>query len=291
VTVNHPAAIHFPWNGNVPRGLSNAVVITTLNDVLPLVIPGYFKSSQAEENYRKIVQQDLDRTDLLMTISEYSKDEIIKNFVVKNEPVVVPLGPTLAAYNGLLPQTTKKLDDYFIYVGGYDPRKGIDKLIKVFIDLHREKRLCSKLILTGSKNYYSTEFKQLIDEGIQRGIVVEKGYVQDQELVQLIAGAIALIYPSKYEGFGLPPLEAMALGCPVITTGCTAVPEVCGDAAWYIDPDDNLEFANGIIMLQNDKELRLVLKSKGYKQAAKFSWELSAMKFMANLTSVCQSKQ
>jgi len=291
VALHKPDAVHFPWNGSVPNGLARTNVVTTLNDVLPLAIPGFFKSTQEEKTYRSKVQKDIDRTDLLITISDYSKSEIIDNFKLKTEPVVVPLGPTLNSKGASLYSDPGHTSDYFIYVGGYDPRKGIEKLLKVFIGLHRDNRLTSKLVLTGSKNYFSNDFKQLIEEGVRRGVVVEKGYVQDKDLVQLIAGAIALIYPSKYEGFGLPPLEAMTLGCPVMTTKYTAVPEVCGDAALYADPEDHIEFANGIVTLERDEQLRLNLKTAGYKQAAKFSWEVSAAKFMTSLSSACQAKR
>jgi len=286
VALLKPEAVHFPWNGNVPNGLSNTKVITTLNDVLPLVIPGYFKSDMDKETYCRRVQTDIDRTDLLVTISEYSKNEIINNFSVKSEPVVIPLGPTLQFEYSKLCQDVRHCGDYFVYVGGYDSRKGIDKLIKIFISLHREKNISSKLVLSGSKNYYSAEFKRLVDEGVQLGIIEEKGYVSDDELARLLMNSIALVYPSQYEGFGLPPLEAMALGCPVITTRCTAIPEVCGDAACYINPNDEKSFADGIVALINGKELQQRLRDKGLKQAAKYTWELAANKFHRSLSHV-----
>lgn len=285
VMIKQPDFVHFPWNGNVPKGLSNTKVINTLNDVLPLAIPGYFKTTQDEKAYRRRVQADLDRTDVLITISEYSKNEILSNFSVKSEPVVIPLGPTLQFEHGKLSQDVLHGGDYFVYVGGYDARKGLDKLIKNFISLHREKIITTRLILTGSKNYFSSEFKCLVDEGVQLGIIEEKGYVSDEELAMLLINSIALVYPSKYEGFGLPPLEAMALGCPVITTRCTSIPEVCGGAAYYVNPDDD-SFAEGIVALINDKELRQRLREEGFKQAAKFTWELAAKIFHNSLSQV-----
>lgn len=286
VTVKQPDFVHFPWNGNVPKGLSNTKVISTLNDVLPLAIPGYFKSMQDEKAYRRRVQADLDRTDVLITISEYSKNEMLSNFSVKNEPVVIPLGPTLQREHGKPCQDIQQSGDYFVYVGGYDARKGIDKLIKIFISLHREKIITSRLVLSGSKNYFSPAFKRLVDEGVQLGIIEEKGYVSDDELARLLMNSIALVYPSRYEGFGLPPLEAMALGCPVMTTRCTAIPEVCGDAAYYINPDDDNSFAEGIVALINDNELRQRLIEDGLKQASKFTWELAANIFHSSLSQV-----
>lgn len=286
VMLKQPDFVHFPWNGNVPRGLSHTKVITTLNDVLPLAIPGYFKSMQDEKAYRRRVQADLNRTDVLITISEYSKNEILRNFSVKSEPVVIPLGPTLPFENGKPCQNIQQSGDYFVYVGGYDARKGIDRLIEIFISLHRDKIITSRLILTGSKNYFSADFRRLVDEGVRSGVIEEKGYVSDEELAMLLINSIALVYPSRYEGFGLPPLDAMALGCPVITTRCTAIPEVCGNAVCYINPDDDNSFAEGIVALINDKELRQRLKEEGVKQSSKFTWTMAANIFHSSLSQV-----
>ncbi|HAM50150.1 MAG TPA: hypothetical protein DCP92_05455 [Nitrospiraceae bacterium] len=283
VALREVDVVHFPWNGGVPKGLSNTKVVTTLHDVLPLVIPGCFKSERDEDAYRKRVQRDIDRTDLIITISEYSKNEITRNFTVKNDLVVIPHGPTVCSANDERYSEKEHRGNYFIYVGGYDMRKGIDKLVNTFIALHRDGRLSSKLVLCGSRNYYSAEFKRLIDKGIHQGIIEEKGYISDQELAKLLTSATALIYPSKYEGFGLPPLEAMTLGCPVITTKFTAVPEVCGDAAFYINPDDEKDFSRGILALQNDRELRLTLRAKGYIQANRFTWEAAAKRFLQSI--------
>lgn len=278
--------IHFPWNGNVPKAFSNATVVTTLHDILPLIIPGYFNSEQAEQKYRKRIQSDIDRTHILLTVSEYSKKQIMDNFIVRHEPVVIHHGPTIKVDNKQPDLDSNKVGNYFLYVGGYDSRKGIEKLLTVFINLHREKMLSSRLILTGSKNYFSERFKRLIDEGHQLGIVEGMGYVSDTVLVDLFSKAKALVYPSKYEGFGLPPLEAMSLGCPVITTRYTSIPEICGDAAYYVEPDNEKDFAEGLIALENNQEMRRELKIKGKKQAAKFSWRVSAGIFLDEVTKI-----
>jgi glycosyltransferase involved in cell wall biosynthesis len=273
---HRPAIMHFPWNGHVPNGLAGAKIIITLHDVLPLVIPNAFRNADEERRYRHKVQSDLDRCDLLMTVSNYSKREIVANFKVQSEPLVVPLAPTLTDVGEMSPRTSRESIPYFIYVGGYDRRKGVDKLVKVFLQLHREKRLQSKLILTGSKNYFSGEFKENVLEGVRLGVIEEKGYVSDVELAALLRGARALAYPSKYEGFGLPPLEAMALGCPVLTTRETSIPEVCGDAVYYLDPDADQSLAAGLMEFENNEELRLDFRARGLSHAKNYSWERSA---------------
>jgi glycosyltransferase involved in cell wall biosynthesis len=273
--------IHFPWNGRVPRLRPGVTVLTTLHDVLPLIIPGYFAEAAAERRYRKERQMDISRTHLLLTDSEYSKQEILRNFNVAQEPVVIPFGPTLDAHN-LLRQPGRH-EGYFLYVGGYDPRKGLRQLLEVFLGLHREGKLRSTLILTGSRLHLSDQFSQLVNEGVRLGAVEEHGYVTDDRLASLYANAIALVYPSKYEGFGLPPLEAMMLGCPVITTRCTSLPEVCGDAAYYIDPDNPQTIARSLVDFETSRELGAAFRGKGKTQSAKFTWDRAAATFLGAL--------
>jgi glycosyltransferase involved in cell wall biosynthesis len=283
VSSHQPSIVHFPWNGNVVSLPSRITVVTTIHDVLPLSIPNYFNCERDEQIYRNRLQKDIDRTHLIITDSEYSKKEIMNNFDVRSEPVVIYLAPTIKLNevgSNFVPHITQ---DYFLYVGGYDSRKGIESLLNVFIKLHREKKLSSKLILTGSKHYFSRKFKKLIEEGYELGIVEEMGYVPDSVLANLYTDAKALIYPSKYEGFGLPPLEAMAMGCPVITTKYTSIPEVCGEAVYYIEPDDEKNFADGLILVENSSEFRAELKMKGKKQAAKFTWVRSGQLFLDGL--------
>jgi glycosyltransferase involved in cell wall biosynthesis len=275
-----PTFLHFPWNGFVPKHVSGTKVITTLHDVLPLIIPNYFAFKQAEQAYRNRVQNDIDRSDLLLTISEFSKKEILRSFNVSAEPVVIHYAPTIHTSSLLPTFSDGNIHDYFLYVGGYDKRKGIESLLKVFTQLHKEEKLRSKLLLAGSRLCYSQELKRLIDEGLRVKAIAELGYVSDSVLAELYANAKALIYPSKFEGFGLPPLEAMASGCPVITTKCAALPEICGDAVYYTDPDDEEAFASSIIDLHNDQELRDKLARRGLKQASKFSWDEASRVFL-----------
>lgn len=281
---NKPDFLHLPWNNNVPHLFNGTKVILTIYDVLPLEIPNYFKSPAEEKKYRKNMQKSIDRSDIIFTISKYSKMKILENFSVDVNPEVIYLASTLE--NHFLKSTKEFNFEYFLYVGGYDQRKGIELLLKNFIKLHNEKKLKSKLILTGSKHYFSTSFKDLLDEGTNLGIVIEKGYVSESDLFQLYSNSVALVYPSKYEGFGLPPLEAMSAGCPVITTKKTSIPEVCGDAVYYVDVDNELDFSKGLIALENDCILRNELIKKGQIQASRFNWSFSAKKFLKKLVEI-----
>ena len=276
---NRPPVMHFPWNGKLPRtGLPATRVVVTLHDVLPLVIPGFFAREKDERDYRQALQRDLDRTHLLITDSAYSRQSILQHFHVRSEPQVVLCAPTLPPSPE--PARGEANPDYFLYFGGYDPRKGLVPLLAAFLELHRAGQLSSRLVLTGTRHYFSPEFEQLVQEGRERGIVEEKGYVSDEELSALLAGAKAMLYPSKYEGFGLPPMEALASGCPVLTAAATSLPEVCGDAALYVDPDDEASLSAGMLALEHQPELRLALRDRGRQRARQFSWPASAEKYL-----------
>jgi glycosyltransferase involved in cell wall biosynthesis len=286
-----PDFLHFPNNAFLPRRLwSGPKIITTIHDVLPLNIPDFFPNEKEELKYRQRSQAGIDKTDLLITVSEYSKREILKNFKVRKEPVVISLGPLLATLppnhsgDGFVLPDFK--ETFFLYVGGYDKRKGMDQLLKVFLQMAKNGSVTSKLYLTGEIKYYSQQIENLIREGKELGFVRELGYVPDDALVNLYRRSRTLIYPSKYEGFGLPPLEAMATGCPVITTPFMSLPEVCGDAAYYINPDNEPEFGKAIQELDNNQLLRVKLKEKGFIRAQKFSWEKSAERFLDELCKI-----
>ncbi len=277
-----PAFVHFPWNGGVPRLPAGTRVVTTLHDVLPLAIPQHFRDAAGRQAYCARVQRDLDRTDLLITDSEYSRGEILRHFRVRSEPVVIPLASTLPPGP---PAAGPARGSYFLYVGGYTARKNLEGLVRLFCALRREGALRSRLVLTGSRHYFSREFARLVAEGVSQGVVEEAGYVPDEALAGLLAGARALVYPSRYEGFGLPPLEAMAAGCPVVTTAGTSLPEVCGEAALYVDPGDERAFAQALCALERDEGLRRELRARGRARAARFSWDAAAARFLGAVLS------
>ena len=275
--------LHYPANGAASPALKpHAAVLVTLFDVLPLELPahllGGFAGQAKQREYRRRTQRAIDAADGIMTCSEYSKAQITTHFRCRTAPEVIPLGPTLVPPDRPLEPNTR--GDYFIYVGGYDARKGMEALAVTFLRLHRAGRLTSRLVFAGSPREISAGFREAVEEGKRVGAIEERGYVPDGELARLLMQSLALVYPSKYEGFGLPALDAMSLGCPVITTKSTSLPEVCGDAALYVDPDDTEQFGEALVSIQDDGSLRAALSEKGRAQAAGFEWAASARKYM-----------
>jgi glycosyltransferase involved in cell wall biosynthesis len=272
------SVIHFPWNGTIPKETRGKKIIT-LHDVLPLEIPGYFQNDMKKKMFIKKKQNDLNIADIVFTDSEYSKQKIINNFSIRHEPIVLNYGPTI---EDSLSDISIPLPDkpYFLYVGGFDKRKGIKSLLRSFLHFHKTKQCDCYLLIIGEQNYIDAETSAFLKEGIDNKIIKLTGYVTDEELACYYKNALALIYLSKYEGFGLPPLEAMYLGCPVITTKYSSIPEICGDTAHYVEPDDMDNVSSAMYKVFSDSKLREDMIMAGRKQASKFSWEKSAALFL-----------
>lgn len=281
---------HFPCNGMIPEIDRRLPVVMTLHDVIPLVLPHYFPDSEQEQAYRRRISADLERADLVITVSEYSKSEILRHFSPRTEPLVIHPGiaglsdpdPGLPHPNGDRP--------YFIYVGGYDQRKGLDQLLRVFNELVATGGSSADLLIVGVPRSLSEEFDHLLNQGLETKRVHQTGYIDDDAVRHLLRNAIALIFPSKFEGFGLPALEAMAAGCPVVTTHSTSLPEVCGDAALYVDVGDDLTLAVAMQRLETSGDLRSAHIARGIEQSRRFDWQRSATKYLDALTSLVRNR-
>jgi glycosyltransferase involved in cell wall biosynthesis len=245
----------------------------------------YFRTAEEEHRYRSRVQADLDRSDVVLTPSECAKRDLLKAFRLRRDPVVVPnanLLPVPGPHSALLaPPLTRGI--FYINFGGYEQRKGLDVLVPLYDRLYREGRVGGPLVLTGKPNHFNSVFQRDVEAAVQSGAVIEFGQCSDEELSRLVSQAKALIYPSLYEGFGLPVLEAMSVGCPVICTDNSSLPELCGEAAVYISPGDEEHLGRAILLVENDPDLRRRLADGGHRQASRFSWSYSADRFLIAL--------
>ena len=169
---------------------------------------------------------------------------------------------------------------YFLYVGTLEPRKNLVRLVKAFDLVRRKNPGNIRLVLAGGKGW---KYEEIFDEIRKLNLhdsVRQLGYVPDEDLPGLIRGARAMVYPSLYEGFGLPPLEAMAVGTPVLTSNTSSLPEVVGEAAVMVDPEDIEAMAVAMERLWTDETWRESLRTKGYQQAQQFNWDRSARETM-----------
>jgi glycosyltransferase involved in cell wall biosynthesis len=167
---------------------------------------------------------------------------------------------------------------YVLFIGAIEPRKNLERLIEAFGQLGT----AASLVIAGGPVAWLPKAVEQVEEavvrlpeGVQRRIV-RTGYVAERDKVALLSGATALAYPSRYEGFGFPVLEAFAAGVPVVTSKVSSLPEVAGDAAVLIDPDDTSSIAQGLAEILGDEDLRAMLSAAGVARAARFTWESTA---------------
>ncbi|MFK5953154.1 MAG: glycosyltransferase family 1 protein, partial [Desulfobacterium sp.] len=165
---------------------------------------------------------------------------------------------------------------YFLFVGNVKPHKNLTRLLEAFELL--PSNISQELIIVGKKEGFITHDSMVEKKAVSMKQRVHfTGYVDNELLHQYFVHADALIFPSLYEGFGLPPLEAMACGCPVLVSNAASLPEVCGDAAIYFDPYSIKDMADKIKHLLSDKALQDKMRIKGLERAKKFTWKKSAL--------------
>lgn len=283
--------VHFPWNEVPIRPKRGARVILTIHDLIPLALPDlYFQSEEQVAIYKSRIETSINRSDLIITDSYCSKNDILKYFRPKAEPVVVYLANTMPADSRYMEKSDRERETYFVFLGGYEQRKGLDVLVKVYLDLFLEKQINFPLVIIGYPNHYSKELHDDIEKGKSCGAIIETGALSNEDVVGILSGARALIYPSLYEGFGFPALEGMSVGCPVITTKNSSLPEVCGDAAIYIDSDSKKDMAQAILSVDRNETIRKDLRKRGLIQANNFTWAKSAEVMMKALKSLASNR-
>ncbi|GIV97635.1 MAG: glycosyl transferase family 1 [Herpetosiphonaceae bacterium] len=175
---------------------------------------------------------------------------------------------------------------YLLYVGTIQPRKNLVRLIEAYAQALRQRRDLPVLALGGKRGWLTESIERRAEELNIAGRVRFLGYVDDQHLPALLSGALAFLLPSLYEGFGLPALEAMACGTPVLASSTSSLPEVVGDAALLVDPTDPAAIAEAILRLCGDTGLRAELAARGIERARLFSWRRTAHETLAVLCSV-----
>lgn len=217
----------------------------------------------------------------LITISDSSKEEIIDVFPeisnkIKNLGISISKEFKMIDEPGRLSYVKEKFnlsDKFFLAVGSLEPRKNLIFLIKAFAEFKKLNINEYKLVITGRSAWGSLEVSELIKKNNLQDEIILTGYLEDNDLHALYNLATFFVFPSIYEGFGLPVLEAMACGTPVIISNSSSLPEVAGDAGIYIDPYDQDSLVAALNKVVNNHELYEDLKLKGLRRAKLFSWE------------------
>jgi len=283
---------HATWNYGIPVRL-NCPALLTIHDLIPLILPGYFSSLKEKLIYKSVYLASIifsaHKAKKIIADSENSKNDIVRLLKVARKKIeVIPIGfnPIYRPIKDarLIEECKIKYGikgDYIIYVGGFDNRKNIGGLLKAFRLLKDLVRDDLQLVITGEWNFLYPKTKQVALELQIENDTIFTDYVPDEDMPILISGAKMLVYPSFYEGFGLPPLEAMACGTPVITSNVSSLPEVVGDAGILIDPYSIDEITQAMLKLLKDNLLRERLIKKGLERSTNFSWQENARKTLA----------
>lgn len=229
----------------------------------------------------KYFEPGLRRASLILTDSEFVRGELMEVFGIEAERVrAIPLGveplfrpqsanetlPVLGNYGLVHGQ-------YLLTVGTLEPRKNLQVALRAFMQLPSALRQCYPLVVVGMKGWHNSELEGQMAPLIRAGEIRLLGYLSREDLATVIAGALTLIYPSVYEGFGLPPLEAMACGIPVIASNVSSLPEVVGDTGLLIDPHNAEAVAQAIQTLVLDADLRCDLSLKALARSKEFTWD------------------
>lgn len=232
------------------------------------------------------LERSMKRADLIVTDSEFSKSEILKYFPKHDGKIrVVPCGVDMEKFKPC--GDTKRIKevkrtlgidgDYFLYLGTIEPRKNLERLIRAYsIFIQRVGKAAPKLVLAGGKGWLYDSIFALVKELKLEEKVLFTQYIPSADMNPLMCGAIAFVFPSIYEGFGMPPLEAMACGVPVLCSGEASLPEVTGDCAVVADAYSEESIADGLFQLFSDEKLRKKLSLDGIERAKEFSWKRSA---------------
>jgi len=262
-------------------------VVVTIHDLAFERMPETF-TRRGSFQLKLTVRRTAKKAARIATVSEYSRQDLLDIYKLSPDKVVV-------TYNGVessfTPQPSVPNEaeavrkrfgvsrDFLLAVGSLQPRKNLVRLIRAYARLRSEREdFRPQLVIVGRKLWLTSEIFDEVKRQRWADDVILTGYVADEDLPALYRAARAFVYPSLFEGFGLPPLEAMASGTPVVTSDVSSLPEITGDAALLIDPNDERALANALIEIMNNDRLRAELREKGIAQAKKFTWRDAAEK-------------
>ena len=286
-----PDVIHY--TNNLVSCWNSSPAVVTIHDMTPFVIPRSFNSMHAfyQRAYFRFAAKHAVK---IITVSENSKKDICRLLSVDEKKVIVaPLAADLTGMSAASDPASIDLESRFgikgsfiLYVGAIHPRKNVRRILEAFAVLKKDRKIPHQLVIVGELRWMATNLFGTSTFDALKDQIVFTGRVSDTELVTLYKKCNVFVWPSIYEGFGLPVLEAMSLGAPVVTSNCSSLPEVTGDAAILVDPYSVEEISQAIWKVIDNAQFADELRKKGFKRAAKFSWKITAQKVLEVLESV-----
>jgi len=262
---------------------TNLPTVITIHDLSVLRVPETHRPKWVEI-FSKRIPEAVAKARRIIAVSEFARQEVIDYFPEAESKTFVTLEGVRDNYQPMSPEATAPYlqrlglshGRYLLAVGTLEPRKNLARAITAFCALPKETRKHYPLAIAGMKGWLNHEFEAAITQLVDAGEAKILGFVPDESMNALYAGARLLVYPSIYEGFGLPPLEAMASGTPVITANCSSLPEVVGDAGIQIDPYDCDAIHAALASLIEDDGLHQRLSQASIQRAKTFTWRRTA---------------
>ena len=277
---------HAPHYVLPPLVRCNSVV--TIHDCIHLMFPQYLPNRFALGYARAAITMAARRATRVLTVSESSKRDILKYVDTQPDKIDViynAYDDRFAVEPGeedvvRVRERFQLHDEFVLYAGNVKPHKNVERLIQAF-HLVRQRGLDHlKLVIIGDEVSRYAALRRAVHKHQLHQYVRFLGYLPEETLAVLYRLAGVFVFPSLYEGFGLPPLEAMASGTPVVTSNVSSLPEVAGDAAILVDPYDPTAIANGIATVLSDERIRRDMRTKGLERARQFSWETSVRRVL-----------
>jgi glycosyltransferase involved in cell wall biosynthesis len=276
-----PDAELFHATEHLLLSLRSVPTVLTVHDLIFRRLPGHHKP--LNRWYLNLtVPLYCRRANHVIAVSEYTRRDLISAYGLPPEKITVVCEAAAPRFRLQPPEAIAAVraryglpNRYLLFVGTIEPRKNLTRLLAAFETIYRED-LSDGLVIVGKRGWLYGDFFARLEQSPVKHAVLFPGYVMDEDLPGIYAGAQALVFPSLCEGFGLPVLEAMACGTPVVSSSASSIPEAGGEAALYFDPTDTAEITATTRRLLREADLQDRLRTRGLAQAARFSWGLAA---------------